>query len=238
MTASKIITHAGRRAQALGLENGDAAQTRDCGTYKVCVLCDGAGSCTHGAEAAQLVSAVMADYLAENFRRAMTEPEEVIRREATLAVAQAVSQKAAALACGEEALGCTILAAAMDENGRFCFFHLGDGCILGRLDEDCDWMCFSYPQRGLNGGTYLTGKTPIFEHLHFGRAVRRANSSLFLMTDGFAEILNADRGLLSHPERLGPGASAEDDWSAAWLSAAPFPEKSRPWLVYPEETDL
>lgn len=234
MLFSKLISNPGRRTLSLGQPNGDAALERDCGTYKIQVLCDGASQCLYGTEAAQAIASATADYLAMNFPRAMFEPEDVIRRELTLTVMKIVSHKAAELGCGKEDLGCTILAAAMDELGRFCFFHLGDGLSIGKFDEDCEWMIFSYPQRDLGGGTFLTGKAPIFPHLQFGRADRKCNSTLVLMTDGFQEILHGSWELLNHPERLNSGVSAEDDWTVAWMSATPYPPKSRSWLIYPE----
>lgn len=76
----------------------------------------------------------------------------------------------------------------------------------------------------------------MFRYLQFGRSTVKGNSSLALMTDGFWEILGRDMTLLNHPDRLKYGASAEDDWSAAWLFATPYPSGSRDWLVLPEET--
>lgn len=222
---TEIFTQQGRCSAAAGRKNGDTVRELDRGAYKIITMCDGAGQCSHGAEAAELVAVSVEIYLSDAFPRLLLEEELLVRREITLTVDQTIERAAGAYGIGRAEFGCTILAAAMDREGRFCFFHLGDGMIFGKLDETSDWISFSYPQRGLNGGTYLTGNDSIFDHIQFCRRADSGFSSICMFTDGFSELLNREPALLSHPERLTDAPETSDDCSAAWMSAG-----RSPWL--------
>ena len=120
----------------------------------------------------------------------------------------------------------TMLAAAMDQQGRWCLFHLGDGAVLGKPYSSSDWMIVSYPQRGLvPGSTTLTMNGAMFENLRFYRSDHPSFGTLFLASDGMLELLRTVPRLLERPEQdrtlLDMENVLEDDCSAAWLLHVP-----------------
>ena len=213
MIKSGSFSFAGKCHGLIQERNEDVVLERDCGTHKAAVLCDGAGGCPYGRTAAELTAGAVAEFLSLHFRRCLLEQPELLRRELVQLVTRTLTQAAKQAGADPGQFGCTILAAAMDGQGRWCLFHLGDGIAVGKLGTGSDWMVLSYPQRGLvPGGTSLTMNGPMFQNLRFYRQTSPDSRSLLLMSDGALELFSAAQRLLKKPE------APEDDCSAAWLT--------------------
>ena len=203
--------------------NEDVVPERACGTHKVVILCDGAGSCANGKEAARLTAEALEGFLSFRLGHCLLENPEVLRLEAANLITEVLTDAAEKAGADPSSFGCTLMAAAMDLHGRWCLFHLGDGTAVGKLSSDADWMIVSHPQRGLQAGaTSLTMNGAMFRNLRFYRQVYPSDRAIFLMTDGVLEAFpilpepEENPELLGSPERLG---TPEDDCSAAWLIA-------------------
>ena len=224
MIISGSFSYAGMRHDLMPDRREDVALDRDCGTHRVAVLCDGASCCSHGKQAAERAAEAAAGFLAFRFQRCLFEHPETLRLELAQTVSAVLADTAEEARVEPKEFGCTILAAAMDGQGRWCAFHLGDGSLLGKMDPSSDWMIFSYPQSSLAGGTVLTMNGPLFENLRFYRQNFPANRSLMLASDGAVSLFSAMPELLRHPERKAAPEimeRMEDDCSAAWLANLP-----------------
>lgn len=92
-------------------------------------------------------------------------------------------------------LACTILAAAMDEDGRCVCFHLGDGIILQKDRDDRELRVVSVPMNGLTEtSTYLTMNCEMWRYLRYCRWQSDGIEQLLLLTDGAAEHLVRRQG--------------------------------------------
>ena len=225
MIKSGSFSYAGKQHGLLPERNEDVVLERDCGTHKVIVLCDGAGSCANGKAAARLTADTLAGFLAFRFERCLLEAQDALRREAVNLITEVLTDAAQKAGADPGSFGCTMMAAAMDQQGRWCLFHLGDGAVLGKPYSSSDWMIVSYPQRGLvPGSTTLTMNGAMFENLRFYRSDHPSLGTLFLASDGMLELLRAVPRLLERPELgcalLDMENTLEDDCSAAWLRHA------------------
>ena len=224
MLKSGSLSRTGKCHECLPEHSWDAVMERDCGTWKAAVLCSGDGGCANGKAAAQLTAEVLAGFLAFRFERCLLEAQDALRREVVNLVTKVLTDAAQKAGADPGSFGCTVMAAAMDQQGRWCLFHLGDGTAVGKLYPGSDWLVFSYPQRGLlPGATTLTMNGSMFDNLRFYRHDYPSDRSLFLMSDGAMELLRRVSRLLEKME-LGlalpePENMSEDDCSAAWLIA-------------------
>ena len=130
------------KSGSLSFDSGDVVLERDCGTHKAAVLCGGA--C--GEKAARLTAEALAGLLSFGFERCMTDQPAELWREAADLIAEALA------GAGEAGAGLsawTMMAAAMDQQGRWCLFHLGEGLAMGKTAPGRDWAVLSRPQRDL-----------------------------------------------------------------------------------------
>lgn len=226
MVESESFSFAGRRHGLLPERNEDVVLERNCGTHQAAVLCDGAGGCANGKEAARLAAEAAAGFLAFRFDRCLLDDQTVLRREMVHLITEVLTEAAQKAGADPASFGCTMMAAAMDRQGRWCLFHLGDGAVLGKPYSGSDWMIVSYPQRGLvPGSTTLTMNGAMFENLRFCRSDHPSFGTLFLASDGMLELLRSVPRLLERPELgyalLDMENVLEDDCSAAWLLHVP-----------------
>ena len=138
MVESESFSFAGRRHGLLPERNEDVVLERDCGTHQVAVLCDGAGGCANGKAAARLTAEALAEFLSLHFEGCLLEKPEVLRPEVANRITGVLTGAAQAAGADPGSFGCTVMAAAMDREGRWCLFHLGDGTAVGKLSPDSD----------------------------------------------------------------------------------------------------
>lgn len=192
---SCFFTFPGRFHAAAQQPNEDHAAAYDENDLSVVIVCDGAGSAAAGGTAAALVSRLLARTLAEQFSSLYHCDGTTARMRITQLVTQALQAHSRLSGVPEQALACTILAAAMDREGRCVCFHLGDGIILQK-DRGRDALSVvSVPMNGLTGrSTYLTMNCDMWRYLRYCRWQSAETQQLLLLSDGAAEHLVRRRG--------------------------------------------
>lgn len=117
------------------------------GDYLVAVICDGAGSASHGGEGASLSARVISnrslDYVRD--QRGLPSDEEVGDWIHELRDLISVTAKKRGLIPRDFA---TTLVAAIVGPTEALMLHVGDGAIVGRMKETEDWTSFSWPEHG------------------------------------------------------------------------------------------
>lgn len=196
----------------------------------VAVICDGAGSSSAGSDAAELVSRFLAAALSRRFDELYFCDGITARMTVSRLVTQCLKDHSLATGTPEQALACTILAAAMDAEGRCICFHLGDGIILQQDVDDPSLTVVSPPMNGLvPGSTYLTMNCDMVQFLRYYRWQSPRSRQLLLLSDGAAEHLVSRRSgagwcfIPRIPARLDTlrawldSRRPEDDYTAAQL---------------------
>ena len=154
-------------------------------SVSVAVLCDGAGAVQFGANAAKIVSKLLSKYVFEKFDRIFDSLPDIILREITQLIDRELIEYSKKRSIDIHELACTIMACAMDCNGRCICFHLGDGIILRKNISDTEYEIVSSPQNGITeNSTYLTMNCSIAEKMRFYRWQDADILELILMTDG------------------------------------------------------
>lgn len=213
-----------------GQDNEDFVTTACTDSVAVCVLCDGAGGLKAGGIAAKLVSQSIADVLLRDFSELYASDGNCAGRKIVLQVYRSLTGYSLAAGIPASDLGCTILAAAMDREGRCISFHLGDGIILRHRQYQSHWQVVSAPRNGLwENSTYLTMNCDMLRQIHFCRWKDPQLHRLLLLTDGAAEHLTHRSGkdgwVLPHPPDTAPETlrryldkrSPMDDYSLGML---------------------
>lgn len=175
--------------------NEDRAAVSGGDSLAVAVVCDGAGSSAAGGIAAELVSGLLVKALEESFREFYFSDGAAARMRLIRMVTQRLAAYSRDRGIPERELACTILAAAMDEDGRCVCFHLGDGIIMQKDREDRELRVVSAPMNGLTGkSTYLTMNCEMWRYLRYCRWQSAGIEQLLLLTDGAAEHLVRRQG--------------------------------------------
>ena len=216
MVTSGFFSFAGRDPERLPEHSADVALERDCGTHKVVVLCAGDDNCAYGKAAAQLTAEALAGFLSFRFQRCMAEKQSVLRREMGNLITEVLTSAAEKEGADPSGFGCALMAAAMDHQGRWCLFHLGEGVSMGRVGPRQDWTVISYPQSIVKpGSTSLTMNCPMSKNLRFYRRNSQAGRGLLLLNSGALELFSTAPYLLEKPD---PGHGLSD------MEAAELPE--------------
>jgi serine/threonine protein phosphatase PrpC len=154
----------------------------------VCV-CDGAGSAVHSRIGAEITSKIVTQWLAEFFDDAFTAPLDVFQSVHS-DILDALRKTADDLACEIGDLSCTLVAVAVDSAGRYVHWHLGDGGIIVRFDNEL--MVLSAPQKGEYANeTFFVTENDAAEHLQFGASTKEIED-----VTGFAVFSDGLEGLL------------------------------------------
>ena len=178
-----------------GADNEDRISVRTRNALTTAVLCDGAGSFGSGAEAAELTAGTLTRLLARRFDALFAADGDEARLEAIQAVERALRGHSRRTGTPVRELACTILAAAVHEDGRCICLHLGDGIILQKNGSDGDFSVVSSPMTGLAPhSTYLTMNCDLGRYLRLYRWECADLSRLMLLSDGAAEHLVRLRG--------------------------------------------
>lgn len=214
-----------------GIPNEDRATVVTHGGVTAAVVCDGAGSARHGADAAALTAQTLAPMLAKEFTALFETDGASFRLRILRAVEQALEQYRLRTGIPAQELACTILAAAMNEQGQCICLHLGDGILLQKRQCEDGPSVVSAPMTGLAPhSTYLTMNCDLSRFLRCYRWEDAHLEQLLLLTDGAAEHLTSLQGsrgwvytgplpmdlaaMLPHLTRLRP----RDDHSAVLLT--------------------
>lgn len=224
-----------------GKSNEDRISILECNRLTAIALCDGAGSSPSGAAAAELTARTLTGLLTERFQELYTADGDSARLIAVQAVEQCLRSHSLETGTPPEDLACTILAAAVDVEGRCICLHLGDGIILQRNSFDDGPSVVSCPMTGLAPhSTYLTMNCDMTRYLRYYRWQCPQLAQLMLLTDGAAEhlvCLHGGRGwvytaqqsldipeLLTHLIQRNP----RDDYSTALISRTPAQDPINP----------
>lgn len=224
-----MFTHPGRYHTDTQSANEDHCAAYSGDALAVSVLCDGAGGAGAGGEAAKVVSELLAGILRARFSELYYCEGSQARAVIVRLVTDALREYSLETGTGEQELACTILASAMDREGRCICFHLGDGIILQR--EQGEMRVVSPPMNGLvPGSTYLTMNCDMWRHLRYYRWQSPDTAQLLMLSDGAAEhlvrrepgtgwkFLPESSGNLGFLEAWLLGRDPWDDYSVASLS--------------------
>ena len=144
-------------------------------------ICDGAGSFDFGSDAAEVVCKTITELFHTRFEMLFCIPTTELREILVRTVEDALREYSRICGIRENELACTILAAAVHEDGRCLCIHLGDGHSLSVV---------SCPMTGLAPhSTYLTMNCDLHRYLRVYRWESAALEQLLLLSDGAAEHL-------------------------------------------------
>ena len=184
--ASAIQT--GTRHLAAGVPCQDSVhviQNRD-GIFAA--LADGAGSVRDSELAAEAVTRALTSFLANAPDLLFRLPEEELQEKVIGICTEAVAKAAPWISAD-----CTLLAAALRNNGDVLLMHLGDGVILS-LSDTLGNAVFSPPENGetVNHTYFVSGPEPE-KHLRVYRGKFAECSGFLLTSDGVADMLYSGR---------------------------------------------
>ena len=144
----------------------------------VCLaLCDGAGSYDDSQIAARIAVDQLSRYFAASFDEIFPLPAEDISS-LIFMHADAISENY------QISLNCTLLLAAMNEDGRCITAHIGDGYILSA--DDCGKReILSHPDNGEEENiTWFLSSYDRMDRLRIQKSTYTAGTSIFLCSDG------------------------------------------------------
>lgn len=229
MFICEFLSQSGTYHIRSGADNEDRIAIRSGGGLTTAVLCDGAGSFGAGACAAALISEMLASFLHTQFELLYGADGEESRMLLLERIERTLRAHARWTDTPVQELACTILAAAVHEDGRCLCLHLGDGIILQKNRCEARTSVVSCPMTGLvPHSTYLTMNCDLRSYLRMYRWQSRELESLLLLSDGAAEHLVRLQGgdgwvynggepdIRDIRERLGK-CSPQDDHSAVLI---------------------
>lgn len=191
----EYLTFPGSYHLHLGTANEDRVRVLSRDGLTAAAVCDGAGSFGSGAEAAELVADALTTLLHGDFDALFSAPGDRVRELLTGAVEQTLHGHSRRSGIPAKELACTILAAAVHEDGRCLCVHLGDGIILQKNKGDDCPSVVSCPMTGLAPhSTYLTMNCDMGRYLRLYRWESPDLERLLLLSDGAAEHLVRLRG--------------------------------------------
>jgi serine/threonine protein phosphatase PrpC len=113
--------------------------------FSVCV-CDGAGSAKFSQSGAETTAKSVATRLARNFEKAFSVPQEFFDKMVPEIREKTLPPIATKNSCALCDLACTAVAIAVHEDGRYVYWHLGDGGIIARFGDEL--RVLSTPKKG------------------------------------------------------------------------------------------
>lgn len=192
---SMFFSRTGRYHSNQGMQNEDYCQIRNAEHLTIAVLADGAGCFEAGQIAAQLLVPEVVEWLASTFLEQYYCESMTVRARLVHLITKLFRNYAEEHSIDPKELACTLIAVAVDSQGRGLVLHLGDGIILRQRDQDGCCSVVSTPENGLTvNATYLTMNCNMFEHCRFYRLQETGPFRLLAMTDGAAAHLVDRRG--------------------------------------------
>lgn len=153
------------------------------------VLCDGCSSSEYGGAAAKILATEFAQFMNDNFlKNLLFDPNEV-RRCAAAFIHRILIDYADKNEIQYNELATTIMAVSENEDGLIVCFHLGDGRIFWRENEQEYYSAFSVPPKCAKGKSPgLTMNSDLLKRMRFIRWTKADGVKQILMaTDGFDE---------------------------------------------------
>ena len=229
-----VISNTGKYHMKQNKPNQDYALALEKGGISVAVLADGAGSFDAGGAAARLLVPEIVEWISSNFLELYFCDGVIVRKRLVYLISKLLQGYSEEHNLDSSDLACTLIAVAVDSQGRGIALHLGDGIILRQRDPGEYCSVISSPENGLTTNTtFLTMNCNMFEHCRFYRLRETGTFRLIAMTDGAAAHLVEQRGrdgwvytgpcfgdadsLLRYLEGIDPS----DDYSLAILKSCP-----------------
>ena len=178
------LSHIGDNGVMNPCEDAVSSLSDRTGRVKVITLSDGCGRVSHAREGACIASSIAADIVSSEFDELceMTpqEREEVI----LLEVRRALFREALRLNADISEFSCTLLIAALRDDGKGMIFHIGDGLIYARSTDGSIRLLSKYKHKYSNVTSFVTSvrtncKTEVLENI----------SGFFLSSDGAEPFL-------------------------------------------------
>lgn len=184
---SYCFSNPGEYHRERNMDNEDCVIVLENDKLVVSVITDGAGGKKAGKEAAQLLAPAIAKWIRENFLELYYRNGDLVRGETVRIINACLKPYAQSHGYEEADLACTLMAAAMDSEGRCLCIHLGDGVILRRMkgDDINRAEVVSLPENGLTpGATYLTMNCNMWRHVRYCRWNDPNTECIISLTDG------------------------------------------------------
>lgn len=178
---------AGNYHTELNMPNEDYVVILEKEDLVVSVITDGAGGKKAGKDAAQLIAPTLAEWIYTNFETLYYRNGDFVRGEAVWIINSSLKAYAQSHGYDETDLACTLMATAMDSEGRCLCLHMGDGIILRRMTgADIDRAeIVSPPENGLTSQeTYLTMNCNMWKHIRYCRWKDPETECIISLTDG------------------------------------------------------
>lgn len=215
-----FFSRTGRYHSDQRMPNEDYCQVRNTEHLTIAVLADGAGGFEAGRVAAQLLVPEVVEWLASTFLEQYYCDGVTVRASLIQLITKIFRTYAEEHNLDPKEFACTLIAVAVDSQGRGIALHLGDGIILRQRDQDVCCSVISNPENGLtSNATYLTMNCNMFEHCRFYRLQEAQPFCLLAITDGAAAHL---------VERSG---------KEGWIYTAPCCLEANTLLQYLEEIE-
>ena len=150
------------------------------------VLSDGAGSCSHAADGSRIVVDTAFTLITEQFDTLYAMTEKEFAAFLLHAVREKLSEASELLQCSYDSLSATMLCVALSEDGRYFYFHVGDGVISAcNAKGECRVLSCYVHRIAANVTTFVN--VPNTEY-HYGKG-KNDFCAFFLMSDGPEEFL-------------------------------------------------
>lgn len=182
-----FYSSAGKLHKELNMPNEDCVAILKNDNLVVSVITDGAGGKKAGKEAAQLIAPAFADWIYTNFWELYYRNGDFVRGEGVRIINSCLKVYAQSHGYEETDLACTLMAAAIDAEGRCLCLHMGDGVVLRRMaGQDINRAeIVSPPENGLTSQeTYLTMNCNMWRHMRYCRWKDPETECIISLSDG------------------------------------------------------
>lgn len=150
-------------------------------------LADGAGSCKHSKDGAEISSRIVCKIFNKYFNKLYNAPIEKIKNVVIENILRFISFKAKELNASVEDFSSTLLFIAI-KGQKYITGHIGDG-VIGQL-TDSNIEVFSFPDNNEYANcTYFTTSNNVLEHFRITKGKLNNIKGFVLMSDGSAESL-------------------------------------------------
>ena len=180
-----VIQVVGSNHADIGTKNEDVTLVEEKDNFLFLGLADGRSGCKYGKEGGEISLKELLNFVNDNDICQSTNGNEDEKREEIMTSIRRKLENVASF-CNTNIceFSSTIVALVIDKvTGMFVVYHLGDGCILGVINEKIEFI--STPSNGItNKHTWTTTSKTATEHLNITSGNIRDYSVVYLMSDG------------------------------------------------------